>query len=138
MIYTRTKEGGTNSAANFQKKVSECFSELRDNFKARVDDYISFAADEKKLMRILLPFFEVRSSRNLVVSLPKSECFLKQAVWCRRIIDSEGVRLNPKNHSGLKYADTPRTAAELCEYVHVLIRVSTSIPLFAERIGPLR
>ena len=31
---TRTTQGGMNFAANFQEKVSECFAELRKNFKA--------------------------------------------------------------------------------------------------------
>jgi len=43
---TRTTQGGTNSAANFQEKVEKCFEELRENFKSWIDDYILWMMDE--------------------------------------------------------------------------------------------
>lgn len=49
---TQTTQGGTNSAANFQEKVAECFAELRDNFKAWIDDYMIYARDEAHLLQI--------------------------------------------------------------------------------------
>ena len=135
---TRTTQGGTNSAANFQEKVAECFSELRDNFKAWIDDFMIFAEDEKHLLRVLRRFFEICRKRRLIVSLPKSDFFLTEATWCGRIIDTDGVRFNPSNLSGLKDCDLPRTAGELCEYVHGASWISTGIPRFAERSAPLR
>lgn len=135
---TRTTQGGTNSAPNFQEKVADCFSELQDNFKAWIDDFIIFATSEEHLLEILRRFFEICRSRNLVVSLPKSNFFLTEALWCGRIIDSNGVRFNPNNLSGLQKCDFPRNAAELCEYVHGISWISTSIPRFAERAAPLR
>ena len=135
---TRTTQGGTNSAANFQEKVAECFAELRENFKAWIDDFIIFAKDEKHLLHILRRFFEICRSRNLIVSLLKSDFFLTEATWCGRIIDANGVRFNPSNLSGLKNCEFPRNAGELCEYVHGVSWISTSIPRFAQRAAPLR
>ena len=135
---TRTTQGGTNSAANFQEKLAECFEELRENFKAWIDDFIIFAKYEGRLLRMLRRFFEICRTRNLIVSLPKSDFFLTEATWCGRIIDADGVRFNPENLSGLRSCDFPRTAGELCEYVHGVNWVSTSIPRFAERVAPLR
>lgn len=134
---TRTTKGGTNSAANFQEKVAECFEEIRENFKAWIDDFMIFATDETQLLLILQRFFEICRKRRLVVSLPKSDFFSQQAAWCERIIDAEGIRFNPKNLSGLQNCDPPRTGGELCEYVHGVNWISTSIPRFAERTGPL-
>ena len=134
---TRTTQGGTNLVANFQEKVADCFNKLRQNFKAWLDDFILFATDEEYLLRMLHRLFELCRARRLVVSLPKSKFFLREATWCGRIIDSRGVRFNPKNLSGLKDADLPRTSGELCEYVHGASWVSTSIPRFAERAAPL-
>jgi len=57
---TRTTQGGTNSAANFQEKVAQCFEELKENFKAWIDDYILWMMDEEHHIQILRRFFEFR------------------------------------------------------------------------------
>ncbi len=97
-----------------------------------------YARDEEHLLRILRRFFEICRARRLIVSLPKSDFFLNEVSWCGRLIDKQGVRFNPGNISGLKDAEPPRTAAELCEYVHGLSWISNSILRFAERVAPLR
>lgn len=135
---TRTTQGGTNSAGNFQEKLADCFVELQDNFKAWLDDFMLFAEDEAHLFKLLHRFLEICRFRNLFVSLPKSSFFLREAAWCGRIIDADGVRFNPSNLSGLQNCDLPRTAAELCEYVHGISWIATSIPRFAERAAVLR
>lgn len=135
---TRTTQGGTNSAANFQEKVSECFAELREDFKAWIDDFMIYARDEAHLLRILRTFFKICRKHRLIVSLPKSDFYRKESEWCGRIIDAKGIRFNPKNISGLQDCDPPRTAGELCEYVHGISWISASIPRFAERAGSLR
>lgn len=56
---TRTTQGGTNSAANFQEKLSDCFSELREHFKAWIDDFFIFAQNENKLLEVLRRLFEI-------------------------------------------------------------------------------
>ena len=135
---TRTPQGGCNSAANFPEKIGECFSELRDHIKAWIDDYMLFARDENELLKILRRFFEICRERNLFISLPKSSFFLRKVTWCGRVISESGIRFNPKNFSGLENCDTPRTAAEICQYVHCITWVSMNIPKFAERVAPLR
>lgn len=73
----RTTQGGCNSASNFQKKVEPCFVELRDSYKAQLDDFMIFAESESELLWILKRSFEMCRSRRLVISMPKSQCFLK-------------------------------------------------------------
>ena len=70
------------------------------------------------LLRILRRFLEICRERRFIVSLPKSD-FLAEAGWCGRIIDSEGVRFNPKNLSGLNDCNFPRTAGDLVEFFMV-------------------
>lgn len=84
--------------------MAECFTELRENFKAWIDDFVIFATDEDHLLRFFRRLFEICRTRRLVVSLPKPYFFLTEASWCGRIIDSDGVRFNPKNLSGLQQA----------------------------------
>lgn len=135
---TRTTQGGCNSAANFQEKVEQCFTELKENFKAWIDDFMLFAPSEDDLLRILRRFFEICRKRRLIVSLPKSDFYLSEVTWCGRIIDAQGVRFHPKNIDGLSGCEPPRSAGELCEYVHGVNWVSSSIPRFAERVSVLR
>lgn len=135
---TRTTQGGCNSAANFQEKVEQCFTELKDHLKAWIDDFMLFAPTEEDLLRILRRFFEICRKRRLIVSLPKSDFYLSEVIWCGRIVDAKGVRFHPKNIAGLIDSDPPRTAGELCEYVHGVNWISLSIPRFAERVAPLR
>lgn len=48
------------------------------------------------------------------------------------------MRFNPMNLSGMKDSSAPRNAGELCEYVHGVNGIPSSIPRFTERISPLR
>ena len=99
---TRTTQGAINSAANFQQKVEPCFSDLRDNFKAWIDDFLLYTKDEKQMMALLRRFFEICCERNLVISLPKSKNFSNSIKWCGRIIDGDGYRYDPANFEALK------------------------------------
>ena len=56
---TRTIQGATNSASNFQSKVEPCFAELRDNFKAWIDDFVLHAGTEKKLLKVIDRFLDI-------------------------------------------------------------------------------
>ncbi len=77
-----------------------------------------YASDEGHLLQILRLFFEICRKRRFIVSLPKSDFFLNEVSCCGRLIDKGRVLFNPNNFSGLNDSEPPRTAAELCEYVH--------------------
>lgn len=113
VILTRTTQGVTNAAYNFQVKVSACFSELNENFMEWIDYFIIFAKDESELIQPLRRFCEICRSLNHVISLPMSDLFPKQAQWCGRNINAEDVTLKPKHLSGLKDGDNHRTVVEL-------------------------
>lgn len=97
---TRTSQDGANSAANFQEKVEYCFTKIRENFKAWLDNYMLFAKNEDELLQVLPEFFDICREHNHIISLPKSDFFLCDVTWCRRNIDASGVRFNRKNLSG--------------------------------------
>lgn len=54
---TRTRQGGTNSAASFQEKSAECFEELKKNIKGWIHDYTLFTKDKDHHLRILRPSY---------------------------------------------------------------------------------
>ena len=135
---TRTTQGAVNSAANFQQKVEPCFAELRDNFKAWVDDFILYTKNEKEMLALLRRFFEICCQRNLVISLPKSKFFAKSIKWCGRIIDGDGYRYDPANNEALKNTVEPTNAAELCQFVHASNWVCNAIPELHKQMSPLK
>lgn len=55
-----------------------------------------------------------------------------------RLINEDGVLFNPNNLSSLIDSDIPQTVSELCEYVHALKFLFTSIPTFSERLASLQ
>ena len=135
---TRTTQGGCNSAANFQEKFDQCFTEIKEILKAWIEDFMLFTTNDSHLLRLHRRFFEICRDRRLIISLPKSDFYLSEVTWCGRIIDSEGFRFHPKNIAGLSNGDPPRSAGKLCEYVHGINWVSSSILRFAERVSLLR
>lgn len=135
---TRTTQGGCNSPANFQEKVEPCFSPLRENLLAWLDDFILHGKEEKEHLDNLLQFLEICATKNLVISITKSRFFAKVIEWCGRLIDAGGVQLHPANYEGLVDAEIPRNGAELSQYVHCANWMSSVIPRFAERVAPLR
>lgn len=134
---TRTTQGGCNSAANFQACVEPCFSELRENLLAWLDDFALHNQTEHGLLRVISRFLDICAEYRLVVSLPKSTFFAKEIRWCGRIIDATGVTMDPENYEGIRNASEPSNAAELCQYVHCAAWMSNAIPRFAERAAPL-
>lgn len=74
----------------------------------------------------------------MVVSLPKSDFYLTETHCCGRIIDENGIRYNPKNLFCLMDSKPPNNESELCEYVHDVSWLLSSIPRFAESVAPLR
>ncbi len=82
-------------------------------------------------------FFEIFRTRRLIISLPTSDFFLDESHGVAAL-STKVVYALTHNISGLKDSEPPRTAAELCEYVHGLSWTSNSIPRFAERVASLR
>ena len=105
---TRTPQGGCNSAANFQAKVEPCFRELRAHLLAWLDDFVLHTKSPDELLDVLQRFFQICKERNLVISLPKTTFFSKRIRWCGRIIDSDGVKMDPTNYEGIKMEAYPK------------------------------
>lgn len=134
---TRTTKGGCNTADNFQACVEPCFSELRDHLLAWLDDFALYAVSESDLLGILDRFLALCAKYNLVIWLPKSTFYAKQIRWVGRLIDANGVTLDPANYSGVRDAAEPTSAAELYQYIHCMQWMSSEIPRFAERAPAL-
>ena len=135
---TRTLQGGRNSAANFQSRVEPCFADIRDNLKAWLDDFILHARDCEELLHVLDRFFTICAEKRLKVSAKKSTLFAASVKWCGRIIDKNGMRMDPRHIEGISTMENPQTAEELSQFVHCAQWMGHNIPDFAARVQPLR
>lgn len=131
---TRTMQGGCNSAANFPDCVEPCFGQPVENLLAWIDDFALHASSEKTLLDILDKFLTIYSSRNLIISLPKSTFYASEINWCGRLINASGVRMDPSSYSGMVNASEPEFAGEPCEYIHGVAWMSNAIPRFAREV----
>ena len=69
---TRTLPGMKNAATNFQWCIEPCFAELRNRFKAWIDDFCIHGPDENYVLDSLDKLFSICASKNLYVSAKKS------------------------------------------------------------------
>ncbi len=86
-----------NSAANFQACVEPCFAELRAHRLAWIDDFAVRARTEAQLLDVLERFLAICKDRNLIVSIIKSVFFATSIKWCGRILDAQGIKMDPSN-----------------------------------------
>lgn len=134
---TRVLQGLTNSVAHFQSNIEPLFSELKPNMKAWVDDFNLHDKNEEELLNKIEKFLYICAKHNLYLSAKKCVFFTSSIKWCGRVIDSEGYRLDPRNAEALSDMQPPTKADELCEFIHCCRWMSSSIPDFNRRIGPL-
>ncbi len=104
-------EGAKNAAANFPSKVEPLFTELRNELKAWLDDFMLHNTSEAGLVAGLRVMFKICREKNLKFGIAKSHLYILQVHWCG---SGEGVKFDPRNISGLQGMDMPKTAGELC------------------------
>ena len=137
VVSTRVLQGFTNAVAHFQRSVHPLFDDIRSNVKSYLDDLIAHASCEDELLDILERVFEICDENNLYLAAKKCRFFLKEITWCGRIISKSGYRVDPHRTEALVKMGPPKTADELCEFVHCLRWMSGVIPDFVNRIKPL-
>ena len=83
VLSMRVLQGLANSTAHFQRSIEPLFSELRENMKPWVDDFIVHAATESKLLQSLEKVFAICERRSLYFSTRKCVpfCTTNQVVW---------------------------------------------------------
>lgn len=134
---TRTLQGATNSAQNFQSRVEPCFQSLRSNFKAWFDDFALHAEDDHTLLRYLEAFFKIYRTHNLRISAKKSRLFNKSLRYCGYVIDKERVQCDPRRLSALPNGHEPTNVVELSQFVNCLQWMANFILSFSRRVAPL-
>lgn len=89
-----------------------------DPFTASSDDFLHHQLYTTKGLDTWETFLKACRENNLKLSAKKCKSFIKNVEWCGRVIDVDGVRLDPSNPSGLQNVFLARTAAQFCEYLY--------------------
>lgn len=134
---TRVLHGLQNAAAHFQSSAEPLFSELRKNVKVWIDDFNLHAFEEEQLLNVIERFVEIAAEHNLYISVKKSSFFAWSIIWCGRIIEKDGYRLDPSRAEGIRNMEEPQTTDELCQFVHCDRWMPSSIPDFGRTCAPL-
>ena len=72
------------------------------------------------------------------LSASKCQLFTKEATWCGRHISEKGISFDPSYMQGLQDIQTPKTVADLQQWLCALNWIQSSIPHFAAETEPLR
>lgn len=97
---TRTTQGRCNSAASFQACVEPCFSALRPNLLASLDDFALFHTSKEDLLCLLDIFLHLATENFLFILLRKFTFRASKMKWCGRLIYCDGVTMNPFRYEG--------------------------------------
>jgi Reverse transcriptase (RNA-dependent DNA polymerase) len=134
---TRMLQGSQDASNYFHGSVSPLFDELYFWLKSFLDDYLLHCRTEAELLQILRQFFAICRLHRLKISPLKTDCFLREANFCGRLISADGIRFDPKGLQTLKEMHTPETVADLYQFVCAMNWMRVSIPDYAQLMAPL-
>jgi RNase H-like domain found in reverse transcriptase/Reverse transcriptase (RNA-dependent DNA polymerase)/Integrase zinc binding domain len=135
---TRVLHGTSNAVAHMQAAVQGFLGPLVDHVLAWLDDLLMHAKSVAELLKYLRVFFSLCRVHNLKLHPGKCTLYSLEVHWCGRLISDVGVRFDPRRIQGLKEMATPRTGADLQQFVCALNWMRTAIPAFSKMVAPLQ
>ncbi|GMF55193.1 unnamed protein product [Phytophthora fragariaefolia] len=100
---TRVLMGGTNSVAYVQSTVQEMFGDRFNNGLLNwIDDLLGYVETPEELLRILRRVLDICEEKGLKLNPKKCKLFMTEALWCGRVVSSEGVRHDPARIQALR------------------------------------
>ena len=133
----RLLQGGTDSGNHFQAVLQQKLNGRVEKYLQWIDDFLFYGKNEAELLDSLEAFFTVCNEVGIKVHAEKGSFFGKQATFCGRIINAQGVQYHPRHFESLLAMNKPTTAAELQQLLCATNWMRSSIPSYAETIAPL-
>lgn len=133
---TRVPHCATNSVAYFQSNIEWMFSHL--DVLIWLDVISGYGRSPSGLLENFRNVLCIGAMKDLELDFNKRELVVKEAQFCCRIIDSKGLKFNPRNYSALVNKPAPKTVGSLMELVYGANWMRTAIPNFSELISPLQ
>ena len=140
-IYTPTRvlHGTTNATTHLQSVITSALPpEVARSTLTWLDDILQFSTNVASHLVLLEKFFKVCRQYNLKLNPKKCILLTKQVHWCGRIINENGIRLQPRRIDGLLSMQPPKTGSDLQQFVCALQWVKSTIPNFTSLIMPLQ
>ncbi|GMF10762.1 unnamed protein product [Phytophthora lilii] len=135
---TRVLMGGTNSVAYVQSTVQQMFDELFNNgLMIWIDDLLGYADSDEGLLELLKKVLTICQTKGLKLNPEKRKFYVREALWCGRVVSGDGVCHDPARISALSNLPALTSGQELQQFVCALNWMRSSLPAFNKLIGPL-
>jgi hypothetical protein len=134
---TRSIQGASNSAIQFQARMTQIFSKLLyKSLIIWIDDILGHADTEGKWFSVLNRTLELADAFNLKFNIDKCHFFLRQVEFCGRIFRAGGVTHDPSRIQALTNMPMPIRANELQQILMASQWMSRSIPNYNSIVLP--
>jgi len=141
-VYTPTRlpQGSIDAPLYFQGCLQKAFEELIQEgcLVLWIDDIIGFAKTWEDYVNLLDRVFAVCRKYRLKLHAKKTDIGDIEAIYCGRVINGTGIKMNPRNYQTFMDMATPLYAGDLSAFVQGLTWMNNSLPRLNEHMAPLR
>ncbi|KAG3098431.1 hypothetical protein PI125_g15326 [Phytophthora idaei] len=138
MTPTRVLMGGANSVAYVQSTVQEMFSEVfNKGLLIWIDDLLGYEKSDEGLLILLKKVLTICAEKRLKLSPKKCSFYLREALWCGRIVSGDGVRHDPARLTALTSLPLLSTGQDLQQFICAMNWIRIAIPAFNKLAAPL-
>ena len=114
----RIIQGASNAVQAFQAGMEEVLGDiLYKKVLIWIDDLLAYGSDEESLLDSLESIFQRLFDRRIKLNPAKCDLFRLSVDWCGRIISADGVRFDETLVNSLVNMPTPKTAADLQQFL---------------------
>ena len=138
---TRILQGAKNGVSYFQSGITEALSdsqEVEQHSIVWLDNVLVYAETAEQLLLLLEAIFDICNLRKIRLSLKKCYLFKKQLIWNGKEISEEGIKPDPSKVQALVDMPSPRTAADLMQFLCAMNWMRTSLVNYTRTIFPLQ
>lgn len=129
---------GTNSVGYVPSTVQEMFAEVfNDGLMIWIDDLLGYEDGDERLLVLLKKVLQICADKGLKLNGKKCSFYLREALWCGRVVSRKGVRYDLARIDALTKLPAPTTGQELQQFVCALNWMRTSLPSFKKLVDPL-
>ncbi|POM71911.1 Hypothetical protein PHPALM_11460 [Phytophthora palmivora] len=135
---TRVLMEGTNSVAYVQSTVQAMFAEVFNNdLLIWIDDLLGYEANDEQLLKLLVHILNFCASKGLKLNPTKCAFYLREALWCGRVVSGEGVKHDPARIEALMSLPPPTLGSELQQFNCAPNWMRSSLPAYNNLVHPL-
>ena len=135
--FNRLPFGISSAPEHFQKRISQVLEET-DGALCQMDDILVFGKTTEEHDKHLEATLHKLQEANLTLNEEKCEFSKPSVEYLGSIIDSEGVRINPKKVEAILEMETPKDQSGLRRFLGMVNQLSKYQPRIAELSKPLR